>query len=82
VSAAPVVAQLARLATGGTPDPSEVKPGWVALVVVLVLCAATVLLWLSMRKQLGKIRFEEKEIPGRRRGRTTSTGRDDQPTQL
>ena len=60
---------LARL-TGvdEAPAPSEVKPGWVALVIVLVLCVVTALLWLNMRKQLGKINFEEKDIPRRRRG--------------
>jgi hypothetical protein len=60
---------LARLADiDEAPAPSEVKPGWVALVIVLVLCVVTALLWLNMRKQLGKIDFEEKEIPRRRRG--------------
>jgi len=28
-------------------------------VIVLLLCVVTVLLWLSMRKHLGKIRFDE-----------------------
>ncbi len=41
------------------PLPSEVTPGWVALVVILALIAVTVLLWRSMRKQLGRIRFDE-----------------------
>jgi len=50
------------------PEPSEIKPGWVALVIVLILCVATALLWLNMRKQLGKIDFQEKEIPRSRRG--------------
>jgi hypothetical protein len=50
------------------PDAADIKPGWVALVIVLLLCAATTLLWLSMRKQLGKIKFEEKEAPPRRSG--------------
>jgi NhaP-type Na+/H+ or K+/H+ antiporter len=52
----------------GAPEPSEIKPGWVALVIVLTLCVATALLWLNMRKQLRKINFEEKDAPPRRRG--------------
>jgi hypothetical protein len=36
-------------------DPNVAKPGWVALLIVLALGAATVLLWFSMRKQLKRI---------------------------
>jgi hypothetical protein len=36
-------------------DPNVVKPGWIALLIVLALGAATALLWLSMRKQLKRI---------------------------
>jgi uncharacterized membrane protein len=36
-------------------DPSVVKPGWSALVVVLLLAVAMVFLYLSMRKQFRKI---------------------------
>jgi len=62
-------AGLSRLAgVDDAPAASEIKPGWVALVIVLALCVATVLLWLNMRKQLGKIHFEEKDTPRRRRG--------------
>jgi hypothetical protein len=62
------VSGLARLAeVDDAPAPSEIKPGWIALVIVLALCVATALLWLNMRKQLRKISFEEKEIPRRRR---------------
>jgi hypothetical protein len=68
-----------RLSSGGAPDPSEVKPGLVAFVVVVLLCVATVLLWLSMRKQLRKIRFEEKEIPGRRRRPGSTSSAPDEP---
>ena len=50
-------------------EPAGVGPGWVAFVVVVALCVVTTLLWLSMRKQLGKIRFEEQETPRRRAGR-------------
>ena len=59
---------LARLSVDDAPAPSEIKPGWVALVIVLTLCVVTGLLWLNMRKQLGKINFEEKDTPRRRRG--------------
>ena len=36
-------------------DPNVVKPGWVALLIVLALGAATFLLWRSMAKQLKRI---------------------------
>jgi len=36
-------------------DPNVVKPGWVALLIVLALGAATVLLWRNMGKQLKRI---------------------------
>ncbi len=41
------------------PSVSDITPGWVALAIVVALCVVTALLWLNMRKQLGKIRFEE-----------------------
>ncbi len=41
------------------PAPGDVKPGWVAAALVVFLIAATVVLWFSLRKQLGKVRFEE-----------------------
>ena len=37
-------------------DPNAVEPGWTALIVVLLLAAAMVLLYMSMRKQFRKIR--------------------------
>jgi hypothetical protein len=36
-------------------DPNVVKPGWVALLIVLALGAATVLLWRNMVKQMKRI---------------------------
>jgi hypothetical protein len=36
-------------------DPNSVRPGWVALLIVLALGAATVLLWRNMGKQLKRI---------------------------
>ena len=51
-------ALLLPLAVKG-PDPGDVKPGWLGFVMFLALAVATVLLWLSFRKQLKKIDFEE-----------------------
>ena len=42
-----------------TPDPEDVAPGWIYAIVLFGLFAVTILLWLSMRKQLGKIHFRE-----------------------
>lgn len=39
-------------------DPNTVKPGWVALLIVLALGAATVLLWRNMGKQLKRINVD------------------------
>ncbi len=44
-------------------NPNDVKPGWIALVLVLVLCVVTTLLWRSMNSQLRKIQMPAK--PGR-----------------
>ncbi|HET6563707.1 MAG TPA: hypothetical protein VFG72_17695 [Marmoricola sp.] len=41
------------------PAEGDVNPGWVAALLVVGLIVATTLLWFSMRKQLGKIRFRE-----------------------
>lgn len=40
-------------------DPGSVRPGWVALLIVLGLAAATFFLWRNMGKQMRKINFEE-----------------------
>ena len=53
-----LVALIVTLSERG-PKPTDVKAGWVALLIVLALAGATVLLWLNMRKQLRKIDFEE-----------------------
>jgi len=37
-------------------NPDDVKPGWVALFVVLILAIGTFLLWRNMNKQMGKIK--------------------------
>jgi hypothetical protein len=44
-------------------DPSVVRPGWIALVVVVLLAVAMVFLFLSMRRQFHKINFKESEEP-------------------
>ncbi len=36
-------------------EPEDVQPGWIALVLVLLLAVATFLLWRNMNKQLRKI---------------------------
>jgi hypothetical protein len=41
------------------PDPSEVGQGWIGFLMFLFLAVATVLLWLSFRRQLKKVNFEE-----------------------
>jgi protein-S-isoprenylcysteine O-methyltransferase Ste14 len=37
------------------PAPEDVRPGWIALITVVSLCAASLFLWFSMRKQLRRI---------------------------
>ncbi len=49
------------------PDPSEVGQGWIGFLVFLFLAVATVLLWLSFRRQLKKVNFEEEPDPAPRR---------------
>jgi hypothetical protein len=46
-----------------TPNPADVKPGWLAFGVVLILMAAVAFLGFSLVKHLGRVNFEEKEIP-------------------
>ncbi len=62
-----LVTGLVRVEEAGLPRDEDIGPGWGAFVVVVALCVVTTLLWLSMRKQLGKIRFEEQDTPRRRR---------------
>jgi len=45
------------------PDPADVKPGMLGFGLFLALAVATVLLWLSMRRQLKKVNFEEEPDP-------------------
>lgn len=39
---------------------NNIKPGWVALLVVVLLALATFLLWRSMNTQLGKIKVRSR----------------------
>jgi len=41
-------------------EPEDVKPGWIALVLVITLAVATFLLWRSMNTQLRKIQMPPK----------------------
>jgi len=52
-AAHPVVA-LTLWATDPTPQPDDVKAGWTAFVIFLLLCLAVVLLGISLVKQLKK----------------------------
>ena len=49
------------LATDPVPDAKDVRPGWIALVTVVSLCAASVLLWFSMRKQIRRIQVPRED---------------------
>ena len=40
-------------------DPAKVKPGWLALVIILLIGLATYLLWRSMNRQLRKVDFDD-----------------------
>ena len=69
-------------------DPNDVKPGWIALVLVLALAVATFLLWRSMNTQLRKIKApyradvldqERKDATGTPEERADSTTEDAGP---
>jgi hypothetical protein len=62
-----MTAQLLLPLVDPVPSPSEVKPGWIALLIVVLLGVAVVLLWLSMRKQISKVHFDEDATSTRRR---------------
>jgi hypothetical protein len=40
-------------------DPAKVKPGWLALVIIVLMGLATYLLWRSMNRQLKKVDFDD-----------------------
>ena len=48
-------------------DENNIKPGWIALVLVIALAIATFLLWRSMNTQLGRIKAPHRaDLPGAR----------------
>ena len=51
-------------------DPNLVKPGWTPLLITIVLAVVMVLLFVSMRRQFGKISDlpTEREVRERRAG--------------
>jgi hypothetical protein len=59
------------------PDPADVRPGLIGFLMFLGLLVAVVLLWLSMRKQLRKVNFEERDD---RESGGTGAGAGEQPT--
>lgn len=42
-------------------DPSTIKPGWTPLIITILLAAAIVLLMISMRRQIRKIRAPHRD---------------------
>jgi hypothetical protein len=54
------------------PNPNDVVGGWVAFVVVLAMGAAVVFLYFSLKKQLGKVNFEEEPNPSQAPGETSN----------
>jgi protein-S-isoprenylcysteine O-methyltransferase Ste14 len=56
-------------------DPSTVRPGWIAFVVVLLLAIALVFLFFSMRRQFRKINISDPEKPSEP-GAASTSGRD------
>jgi hypothetical protein len=61
-------------------DPNDIKPGWIALGIVLALCIATFFLWRSMNTQLRRIKAPTKaEVAERERaGDDARTGGPDE----
>jgi hypothetical protein len=47
-------------------NPNDVRPGWGALVLVLVLIVVVYLLWRSMNTQLGRIQVPSRRPPDTR----------------
>lgn len=65
------------------PADGDVKAGWGAAVLVVGLIVVTVLLWFSLRKQLGRIRFEEEpdgvDTPAAQDGQTVDEAAQPRP---
>lgn len=58
-------------------DPEQVKPGWVAFFLVMLLILATFLLWRSMNTQLGRIKVPPaSSFTREQRGATSQAGAD------
>jgi hypothetical protein len=51
------------LAAAATDDGSDVRPGWIPLIIVLILGAFIAFLYFSMKKQLGRIDIPEGGVP-------------------
>jgi hypothetical protein len=60
-------------------DPTKVKAGWLALVIVLLMCLATYLLWRSMNRQLKKVDFDDGSTDERGAERARPAGRPGEP---
>jgi hypothetical protein len=50
---------LLPLAVSSNDPAADVKPGWIPLVIVLAIGAVIAFLYFSMKKQLGRIDFDE-----------------------
>jgi len=57
-------------------DPSVVRPGWIPLIITLLLAAAIVLLMISMRRQIRKISAPRLEDLERENAEQDSTADD------
>jgi type VI protein secretion system component VasK len=59
------ITSLVAWATDPVPDPADVKPGWIALVTVVLLGLACLALWFSMRRQIKRIQVprEDEDSP-------------------
>ena len=71
-----LVTSMGTLLAKPPPNPNDVVGGWIAFVVVLAMGAAVVFLYFSLKKQLGKVNFEEKDIPSRANRRAPGRGTD------
>jgi hypothetical protein len=54
-------------------DPSTVRPGWSAFVVILLLAIALIFLFFSMRRQFRKINISDPEKPSQPGAASTPT---------
>jgi hypothetical protein len=63
-------------------DPNDIKPGWIALIVVLALAIATYLLWRSMNTQLRRIDVPTKaELAEQQHGDEDSAEPSEEPSE-